>query len=195
MPEYFHSERKTHPDFNQDLRFGQQAEREIATMLVRGGVNARCEQAGSSHDIMVDTSGACIRVEVKREDRYAESGNICIETHQGWPPRQSGILASRADYYLHLLGEWTLIYEREPMVEVIRSRIASGIWPQIADIKGSDNHNRGLVLSTLGLRSNSWQWMQYIRRKDLADAVAFRGRMKPVPTIEPCRPKNLWDFA
>ena len=87
-------------DFDLDLRYGQVAERSVANLL------------------MIET------VEVKRDRRWVDTGNIYIETaclSQVGEWYYSGINASKATHWAFVLEDMTIILKRQHVLGTVMS--------------------------------------------------------------------------
>ena len=92
-------------------------------------------------------------IEVKCEDRYAASGNICIELYQGKAQRRaSGISVSESTAFVHTLGDNAAVYRTQEMRLFLKS--AAGL--HVALFAGSDNGNEGIILPITSVRGESW---------------------------------------
>ena len=107
------------------------------------------------------------RIEVKNEDNYATSGNVCLELWQGKEaPRPSGIAVSESTVCVHTLGSVMAIYRTQSMRLFIKSN--DGTWP----LRGfGDNGNRGLVIPRSDLLGR-W-WFDVVDDEHLATSPVF----------------------
>src|SRR5690606_28647757 len=120
------------------LAQGEAAEAALRAHLARVGWTVAPGAKSNAYDLLTNDGSRWHMVEVKDESRYASSGNVCLETHQGSPPRPSGISISEASITVHVLGERALVYRTQ------RMRLALRAWRFPPEpFAGSDNSTRG----------------------------------------------------
>ena len=103
---------------------GERGERRVAALFRGAGWQlsaSALEHTGSSHDMAVKPTGSerYVLTEVKDETRYQHSGNLCLEMRQGEPPRLSGLAATGAEVWVHILGDKLAAYRVEEMRRVV----------------------------------------------------------------------------
>lgn len=133
------------------LKEGQATEMLVASLMLEAGHAARVRNHGMSRDLEVTVGNLTFWVEVKNEDRYADSGNLCIEMKQGLSGKPSGISTSEAQVWIHTLGQQAALYRVQPMRLFIKS---SGMLP--APFKGADNRNEGVLVPIASLAVFPW---------------------------------------
>lgn len=134
---------------------GRDAESRVLDVFVKAGWRVQWRMYRSRKDLEVGMPNGTEFIEVKNEDKYAHSGNICVEIYQGNPSRFAGMLDSEATVCVHTLRDECIAYRRNQMVKEILLRYDSGEWvPQL--FRGADNHNGGFILSKAQLLAFSW---------------------------------------
>ncbi len=143
--------------FNQALAMGKDAERRVIMGLYDAHMFVAKGGSTSSHDFSATRNGRAHRVEVKCEDRYADSGNVCVEMYQRAyrgvddPNRQaSGIYASESTIVIHTLGDRAAIYRRSSMVVWLtqNNRLSLRAF--------GDNGNLGYIVPVSMLTPEPW---------------------------------------
>jgi hypothetical protein len=165
---------KEYQPFGLALKKGHLGENNVITTLQNEGVRiGRVKIRDNSADFECTVLDCEHSIEVKNEDRYAGSGNICIEMYQGRRPRPSGILASKATICIHTFGEIFACYPRIDMVTLVKKWEANGMQLQAF----GDNCNKGYITSRpLFITQTKWYfetnlndvlycriWQYYIR--------------------------------
>jgi hypothetical protein len=113
-------------DFDLELAFGQIGEALVENLLTGN-----------------------ITVEVKRDRRWHQTGNLYIETHcwynsdNAW--KESGILSSKADYWAFVLGKTVLMLPKQTLIE---GCLALG---KTAQCKIEPNPSRGYLIKIIDL--------------------------------------------
>ena len=105
-------------DFKYDLEVGQVAEKEVGEML-KGK-----------------------KVEVKKDLKAKETGNIFIEYHSRGKP--SGIAKTQSDFYCFVVEDLVVFYPTEKLKELIRPMIGTS-----RDVLGGDNNTSKGILFPL----------------------------------------------
>ena len=135
--------------FEKAIQTGEGMERRIQAWLVEAGAvitEDNCKDG--RRDFKCRFKGYDREVEVKCEDRYARTGNICIEVAQGKVPRSSGIMVSQADIWIHTRGDECVLYGRKTMKKAVERWLTAGAKPEV---KG-DNHNQVFIQNVAALR-------------------------------------------
>lgn len=135
------------PDFDIDLRYGQEGERLVAAFL-SGFLDGT--------------------VEVKRDARAAETGNVYIETEchrrDGWQP--SGIRASQATYWALVVGEAVVL---GIPTDVLRTVVDKALDPSLRmgrEERDGSHPTRGVAIPLNVLFT--WLRMELMKRKAAA---------------------------
>ncbi len=157
--------------FDQKLEEGHAAERRVLAKLYNSGFTVGKGGDTSSHDFHASRNGCTYRVEVKCEDNYAESMNICIEMFQGahrgigdLARTPSGIYVSEATVVVHTLDKFVALYRRSRMLcalhehesgkRVLPSRNGGDLSMQC--FAGADNGNIGYVVPIAAFSHDDW---------------------------------------
>jgi len=139
--------------FGEALLFGASAQERVADKLRAAGGFANKHDDLSRYDFELHFNNHVYRVEVKNEDNYAASGNICIETRQGWPLKVSGVAYSEATIFIHTFEENCALYRRREMHVWLRNELKEG---RRYEQRFGDNNNRGFVISINDLLDYEW---------------------------------------
>lgn len=158
-------------DFRQRNRGGHSAEAKIAWGLLRAGWLVQWVNVGARYDILAWGANQLERIEVKNEDAYAGSGNLCIETHQGNPPRPSGILTSESTIMVHTLGDMAGIYRTQAM----RNFLAEKNYKSRPFV-GADNQNAGMLVKIVEVEHERWYDSCPIQDVPHSPVLLFRER-------------------
>jgi len=139
--------------FDQSLPDGHGGERRVIDALVASGAQVQHLDCRSAFDFTATIHfGHPERFEVKREDNYADSGNLCLEVLQGRrEPKASGISVSESTVCVHTLGEKLAVYRTQPMRLFLKAN--EGRWPLRPF---GDNGNRGYVVPITDLLAHPW---------------------------------------
>lgn len=139
--------------FGESLLFGNSAQDRVADAIRVAGGFANKVDDRARYDFELQFNNHVYRVEVKNEDNYAKSGNICVETRQGWPLRPSGVAWSEATLFVHTLCDNCVLYRRRDMHVWLRDEVAAR---HRYEQKFGDNNNRGFVLAIDDLLKHKW---------------------------------------
>lgn len=146
------SERKYKP-FEDALLFGNSAQDRVTDAIRKAGGFANKVDDRARYDFELHYNNHVFRVEVKNEDNYAQSGNICVETRQGQPLRLSGVAWSEATVFVHTLDDKCALYRRRDMQVWLRCEMKAG---HRYEQRFGDNNNRGFVLAIDDLVDFEW---------------------------------------
>ena len=136
---------------------GQDAERRVAHILVDAGWGVKWLSRGNKHDLSVEPPSGTERVEVKNEDAFAHSGNLCIELFQGPARKPSGLAVSEASVCIHTLGETCAIFRKQPMLNhVMEAQRRNPPLYQVIQFGRADNANQGLKVPRIVLSLRDW---------------------------------------
>lgn len=144
------------PMFEERRAEGAVAERRVQTIFLdsrRWAVSPVNMRASRDFEIRFLPGGHTELVEVKNESRYADSGNIVIETRQGVRGKEAGIMASEATVVIHVLGERCAVYRRQSMVNWLFKNKTKGDRKTFG---GADNGNEGILLSIREVEGLPW---------------------------------------
>jgi hypothetical protein len=140
--------------FEQALLFGQRAQDRVADILRSAGGFANKMDDRGRYDFEL-VFHHTHRVEVKNEDHYSDTGNICIETRQGYPLHKSGIAVSEAVICVHTLCDMCALYRKREMLEYLRQETRMGrLFEQ--RFSKADNNNRGFILPIAAFNELPW---------------------------------------
>ena len=156
---------KPYKPFNESFQFGEEAKERVANLLRAAGGFANDVDDRARYDFELQYNNHTFRVEVKNEDNYAKSGNICIETRQGWPLRVSGVADSEATIFVHTFLDNCAIYRGREMHQWLREEVREGRRYEQAF---GDNNNRGFVVPLPDLFQ--YEWFDYGPINRLADS-------------------------
>ena len=134
--------------FDKARETGEHKEKHLQEILIEAGaiiIQGSCKDG--SKDFSCNYKGRKRAVEVKCEDRYKRTGNICIEVSQGKPPRPSGIMVSHADICIHTRDDECVLYDRRSMKTIVEEWLK---WEK-PKIYG-DNHNQNFIKNIATLR-------------------------------------------
>lgn len=144
---------KTYAPFQEALPKGHEAERRVASILLRAGAQVQHRSNRSSFDLTATLAfGRPELIEVKNEDEYAQSGNICLELTQGKegkPRRASGLAISESTVMVHTLGKQLALYRTRDMRLFVKQ---CGIKPQ----PFGDWGNEGIIMPLNRLEGQPW---------------------------------------
>ena len=160
----------TREAFAAQLREGHYNELRVALWFMLRGCLARVSFHRGHYDIEVQPpEGARFHVEVKWDKRAGETGNLYFEvenTRQGQP---SGIRATTADYWCHVLGDGGEALVAP--VPALRAFLEQGAFRRV-DTRGADSNSRGLLVPRSALEA-----LQPIRWARLPTVEEFMGEV------------------
>ena len=134
--------------FETDRLYGLKKEIDIRELMLAAGAFISKMAGDNKNDFSVVYMNLAHRVEVKCEDRYKDSGNLCIEVSQGRTQKSSGIVISEATLFIHTLGDNCVVYRRAKLYEWLRNSYHA---QKIKLSKFGDNHNQGFILPITSL--------------------------------------------
>jgi hypothetical protein len=142
-----------YPPFEEALPVGHVGEDRIRAILAEAGAQVQKFDCLAAFDFTATVHfGHPERIEVKNEDHYAGSGNICIELLQGKAqPRPSGISLSESTVCVHTLGPRIALYRTQPMRLFLKEA-----YKNKPLAKFGDNGNQGVVLPIKGVHIQPW---------------------------------------
>lgn len=136
--------------FRQQLRSGHYNELRVALYFMLRGHATRLGFDGQAFDITVVPLGANppFRVEVKWDKHAAQTGNIYLETENPRAGKATGITASQADWWCHVVGDGTHAYLMP--VPYLREWLAGREFKSVRT-QGSDSNSRGFLIPLTAL--------------------------------------------
>lgn len=174
--------------FSKSSQYGDEGRKEVMYQLIEAGYMVKLRDEDGSRDLDI-TSPDVSRVEVKREDNYADSGNICVELAQGRPPRTSGIMRTESTVTIHLLGPRAAVYRTREMRELITKELEfNRLHPFIC----GDNYNQCVNLGVYRLRDSYRSWFSLCDRKQIFEQRHVLFFMPPQIKAVFKQPANLF---
>lgn len=155
-------------DFQQQFKFGQEKEREILNIFRRAGWIGDLFNFKSFGDLWVIKERIPYVIEIKDEDRYSESKNICIELYQGINRKPSGISLCESQICIHTFKIEAAIY-RTQFMRLHISRNKNKFNP--AKFQKADNYNGGLIISKEHFRK--FNWFEFCKLNELPESKVF----------------------
>jgi len=144
-----------YPPFEEALEVAQRTEDRVAWAMFQSCLaSIRKANDGHSQDLFVFLGNRPFRVEVKDESNYATSGNLCIETGQGFDVshRRSGILTSESTITVHAFLFDCAQYRTQPTRNFLVEWVKSGnVLRKFGDIG-----NTGWIIPRKVLLSKDW---------------------------------------
>ena len=164
------------------LAEGEAKEAELVKVFRQHGCEAHIANQSAGRDIEARVADHWHIIEVKNEDQYAKSGNICIELYQGKLRKvPSGLLVSDANIWIHTLAEKVVLYSAWRMRELLRFRLRKSHGPllvppvslkEVRPFAGADNGNEGVILNVADVSIQSWGDMMVF--DEFPKSVVFR---------------------
>jgi hypothetical protein len=115
-----------HYNFYLDKKDGDKAEEMVLAYIQQMFPKAyRIPGKEVRYDIIVPELS--ISLEVKNDKYFSKSGNLCFETHKQ-SGELSGILATEADYWVHILDGKMHIAPRESLKQYVINGGFRGVW-------------------------------------------------------------------
>jgi len=134
----------TPEQFASQLREGHYNELRVALYFMLRGAHVRIGYSGQRYDLHVLPPGKSgFSVEVKWDKRAAETSNLYFEVENTRQRHPSGIAATPADVWCHVIGEgdMALLASVTRMRELLRSRRFKEVRTRAAD-----SNSRGLLV-------------------------------------------------
>lgn len=123
----------------------------------------------SRWDLSVMLNNVTEAIEVKNEENYSTSGNICIETGQGrHEPKRSGLFLSESTFYIHYFGERSLVLRTQPFRRFV-ALANKGKKPTL--FSAADNANFGFVMPRVSFAGHPW--VREASLNEIPSAVAY----------------------
>lgn len=159
--------------FKKQFEIGMTAEMRIRKIYEAAGYLVIGPLKGSKSDLIV-TDGHLYGdlLEVKNEERYASSGNLCIETSQGdrnGNRKYSGIQQSQSTVCVHYFGDYCVIYRTVACRRHLARLVGCG---RVRHKQFGDNKNEGIVISKHSLLI--WNYCAEVATEDLPNSVRRR---------------------
>lgn len=137
-------------NFQKKLEVGKAMEQAIAHRLTLRGFYVSLVGDDHRHDLQLITpTGMVHRLEVKADERGADTGNLCIEYAQGRTPVPSGIRTTMATIVAHVMGDEACLYLAQPMRTWLEPRLAANA---IRNHTLGDNNNRCVLVKPVSFR-------------------------------------------
>jgi hypothetical protein len=146
---------------------GKVAERVVAEAFLAAGWWVQMRHHGARRDLAVMRDNRIELVEVKNEERFARSGNFCVELYQGFPSRVAGVLTSESSVYVHYFGDTSLVFRTQAFRLFLDVYMRQHPW---REFPGADNGNGGLIIPRKEV--TAFPWATETPTQQLPDAVA-----------------------
>ncbi len=161
----------TREAFESQLRSGHYNELRVALYFMLRGHAVHIGFSGQSFDLLVvPVDGRpSFKVEVKWDKAAARSGNIFLELHNPRSNRPSGLTASQADWWCHVVGEGQWAYL---MPIVFLRQWLEGQELRSTRTQGKDSNSRGVLVPLASLAQE-----RRFLRVDLPTPEAFFDRL------------------
>ncbi len=154
--------------FENDLIIGHEKEEEILSIFRHEGWIGDMLDTRAYGDLWVMKNKIPYVIQVKNEDTYSDSPNICIEIYQGTPQKPSGISICESQVCIHTFGNNLVIYRIQYMRLFISKNQKNY---KIIDYFKSDNNNKGLLIPKKDL-IGKW-WFDNCLIKDIPESKVF----------------------
>lgn len=146
---------------------GRPGENRIALVFYHAGWMVQGYGSGPSHDLVLSHAGATFWVEVKNEDKNADTGNICVECYQRATRIFSGIYTSESQIWIHTLADMAVVYRAQNMRNFLET------W-RLSHNPGEYGDNKNLsYLVPIGCVQRE-AWCDRCRVDDLPNSPVFR---------------------
>ena len=135
--------------FQAQLAEGHYNELRVALYYMLAGCHVRIGFDGARYDItLISPRGGRRRVEVKWDKRAADTGRLYFEVENTRQRAPSGVMATTADIWCHVLGEG----EKALLIDVpsLREFLEAGKFTSV-NTQGADSNSRGLLVPLAGL--------------------------------------------
>ena len=134
----------TPEQFASQLREGHYNELRVALYFMLKGMHVRIGYSGQSYDIhVISPGGPAFSVEVKWDKRAAKTGNLYFEIENTRRNEPSGIAATRADIWCHVIGQGDEALLAS--VERMRHLLTKKRFKKVTT-RGEDSNSRGLLV-------------------------------------------------
>ncbi len=131
--------------FARQLREGHYNELRVALYFMLEGAWVRIGYVDQRYDLSVRFPGRrAFSVEVKWDKRADETGNLYFEVENTRQGRPSGIMATTADYWCHVIGEAGAEALLVPVAR-LRSFLQEGNF-RCRPTRGEDSNSRGMIV-------------------------------------------------
>ena len=154
--------------FEHDLKTGHEKEKEILNIFRNEGWVGSLLNTGAYGDLWVIKDKIPYVIQVKNEDKYSDSPNICIEIYQGSPQKPSGISICESQICIHTFGNNIVIYRIQYMRLFIS---ANQNKYKIINYFKSDNNNKGILLPKKDLIN--FYWFDYCNFENITKSKIF----------------------
>lgn len=151
---------------------GRAAEERVAQILFKAGWQIEWRPARHRRDLVVRGPGGFDTIEVKCEDAFEASADICVELYQGKLNRRaSGLRVTEATVCVHTLGDKCVVYRAAEMRNHIDAGLARFKY-FLKDFGKSDNANGGVLVPQMIVATN--EWGDYLEVEQLHTSRVFR---------------------
>jgi len=155
-------------NFENDLKIGHEKEEEILRIFWYEGWVGGILDTRAYGDLWIMKNKIPYVIQVKNEDKYSGSPNICIEIYQGIPQKPSGISICESQVCIHTFENNSVIYR----IQYMRLFISANQEKyKIISYFKSDNNNKGILLPIKDL-INFW-WFDVCPIKKIPETKIF----------------------
>lgn len=153
--------------FNATNAVGKSAEVRIGVLFLQQKWKVWFPDVRTRWDVSVEKEGVCESIEIKNEENYATSGNVCVEIAQGDPLKPSGVVASESSFFVHYFGDVSLVLRTRSFQLFLDSIRRT---ERLVRFAGADNNNCGYVLARS--RFVGQPWAREVESKQIPAAVS-----------------------
>ncbi len=141
-------------NFQKQNKKGASAELKLQWSYLKAGCLVEPDNCDGRRDFNIRINGRMEMIEVKNEDNYKDSGNLCIELYQGKDKkRPSGLAISESTIFVHTLGDQVALYRTQYMRLWLRDNKRN--YPLI-NFNQADNGNGGYIIPITDLNNLAW---------------------------------------
>jgi len=155
-------------DFEYGLEIGHKKEKEILNIFRNEGWIGNTLDTGAYGDLWIMKNKIPYVIQIKNEDEYSNSPNICIEIYQGILKKPSGISICESQICIHTMENNSIIYRTQYMRLFISTHKENY---RIMDFYGSDNKNKGLLMPIRDL-TGFW-WFDKCQKENITESKVF----------------------
>ncbi len=144
--------------FQAQLREGHYNELRVALFYMLAGVHVRIGFKEGRYDLELRRRDGAIRhLEVKWDKRAAETGNLYFEVENTRQQKPSGVMATTADLWCHVVGEEgeALLTQTAPL----RQFLLEGRFRSVTT-RGIDSNSRGFLVPREQLSVEGLKWVR-----------------------------------
>ena len=140
-------------NFERDFKIGYKKEKEILYIFTNEMWIGNILDTGAYGDLWVIKNKIPYVIQIKNEDNFSDSLNICIEIFQGISKKPSGISICESQICIHTMGEYSILYRTQYMRLFISKNREKY---KIKNYSKSDNKNKGLLIPIKDLIEYWW---------------------------------------